>query len=162
MDNVYPSRYYYKSKTKKVNYLLELGAFQFAGKSGKIEKNGKEMEAGMKRTREQIKAVLLKEYEEELDRLLNWEEKAKRPTLSQIEEQVLASRKKMSEEMLKEMLRGQESQSPVEGVKCPKCGKLMEDKGKEPKLVETRAGSILMERTRYYCPDCKIGIFPPG
>ena len=116
----------------------------------------------MKRTREQIKAELLKQYEEELDRILAWEENTKRPTLSQIEEQVLATRKKISEGMLKEMMGGQESQSPVEVVKCPKCGQPMEDKGKEPKLVETRAGSLLMERTRYYCPRCKIGIFPPG
>jgi ssDNA-binding Zn-finger/Zn-ribbon topoisomerase 1 len=116
----------------------------------------------MKRTREQIKAELLKQYEEELDRIMNWEENTKRPTLSQIEEQVLASRKKISEGILKELLKGQESQSPVEAVKCPKCGKAMEDKGKELKLVETRAGSLLMERRRYYCPQCKIGIFPPG
>jgi uncharacterized protein with PIN domain len=116
----------------------------------------------MKRTREQIKAELVKQYEEELDRIMTWEENTKRPTLSQIEEQVLASRKKISEGILKELLKGQESQSPVEGIKCPKCGKAMEDKGKELKLVETRAGSLLMERTRYYCPQCKIGIFPPG
>jgi uncharacterized protein with PIN domain len=116
----------------------------------------------MKRTREEIKAELLKQYAEEIDRMMEWEEKTKRPTLSQIEEQVLASRKRLSEGMLKEMLRGQENQAPVEEVKCPKCGKAMEDKGKEPKMVETRAGSILMERTRYYCPDCKIGVFPPG
>jgi hypothetical protein len=116
----------------------------------------------MKRTREQIKAELLKQYTEEIDRMMEWEEKTKRPTLSQIEEQVLATRKRLSEGMLKEMLRGQENQAPVEEVKCPQCGKAMENKGKEPKLVETRAGSILMERTRYYCPDCKIGVFPPG
>lgn len=116
----------------------------------------------MKRTREQIKAELLRQYAEELDQILIWGEETKRPTLSQIEEQVLAVRKRVSEGMLKQMLSGQESQSPVDGEKCPKCGKPMEDKGKEPKLVETRAGSLLMERTRYYCPECKIGVFPPG
>lgn len=116
----------------------------------------------MKQTREQIKAELLKQYEEEVERLLNWEEKTQQPTLSQIEERVLTARKKMSEAMLKQMLAGQESGAAVEGEKCPKCGKPMEEKGKEPKLVETRAGSVLMERTRYYCPECKIGVFPPG
>ena len=116
----------------------------------------------MKRTREEIKAELLRQYEEELDHLLAWNEETQRPTLSQIEEQVLAARKQMSEEMLRQMLNGQESQRPVEAEKCPKCGKPMEDKGKEPKLVETRAGSVLIERTRYYCPNCKIGVFSPG
>ena len=116
----------------------------------------------MKRTREQIKAQLLKQYEEEVERLLNWEEPTPRPTLSQIEERVLASRKKVSEALLQQVLSDQESGSLVEGMKCPKCGQPREDKGKEPKLVETRAGRVLLERTRYYCPDCKIGIFPPG
>jgi hypothetical protein len=116
----------------------------------------------MKRTREQMKAALVKQFEEEIDRILNWDEATQRPTLSQIEEQVLASRKKLSEAMLQQILNGQESQSSVEGEHCPRCGKPMEDKGKEPKLVETRAGRVLLERTRYYCPDCKIGVFPPG
>jgi uncharacterized protein with PIN domain len=116
----------------------------------------------MKRTREQIKKELLKQYEEELERIMDWEEKTDRPTLTQIEEQVLAARKKVSEAMLREVLTGQEGGPQVEGMKCPKCGKLMEDKGKEVKLVETRAGSVRLERTRYYCPNCHLGIFPPG
>ena len=40
----------------------------------------------MKRTREQIKAELMKQAEREIDRLLDWEEKAARPTLTQFEE----------------------------------------------------------------------------
>jgi uncharacterized protein with PIN domain len=75
---------------------------------------------------------------------------------------VMATRERVSEAMLEQMLKGQESGSPVEAEKCPKCGKPMEDKGREPKMVETRVGSIVMERRRYYCPNCKIGIFPPG
>ncbi len=116
----------------------------------------------MKRTREQMKAELMRQYEEELDRILSWNEEKQTPTLSEIEEQVLATRKRMSEELLGEMLKDQESQSPVVVERCPKCGREMEDKGLEPKLVETRAGSVLMERRRYYCPHCKLGVFPPG
>jgi uncharacterized protein with PIN domain len=116
----------------------------------------------MKRTREQIKADLLKQYEEEVERLLNWEEHTPQPTLNQIEERVLVSRKKVSEALLQQVLSDQENGSLVEAVKCPKCGQPMEDKGKEIKRVETRAGSVQLERTRYYCPNCKIGFFPPG
>jgi len=116
----------------------------------------------MKHTREQIKAELLKQYEEELDRIMTWEENTARPTLNQIEEQVLATRKRISEGMLRELLKGQESQRPVEAIQCPQCGQAMEDKGKEMRLVETRAGSLRIERNRYYCAQCKIGIFPPG
>jgi hypothetical protein len=67
----------------------------------------------MKRTREQIKAELLRQYAEELDHILVWNEETKRPTLSQIEEQVLAVRKRVSEGMLQQILNGQESQTPV-------------------------------------------------
>lgn len=116
----------------------------------------------MKRTRAQMKAALIQQFEAEIDRLLSWEEGTQQPTMSQIEEQVLASRKKLSEALLQQILNSQETASPVEGVPCPGCGKPMEAKGKEPKLVETRAGRVLLERTRYYCPDCHLGIFPPG
>jgi uncharacterized protein with PIN domain len=116
----------------------------------------------MKRTRDQIKAELLKQYAEEVERILNWEEHTPQPTLSQIEERVLASRKKVSEALLQQVLSDQESGSLVEAMKCPKCGQPMEDKGKALKRVETRAGRVLLERTRYYCPNCRLGVFPPG
>ena len=47
----------------------------------------------MKRTREQIKAELMKKAEQEIDCLLDWEEKADKPTLTQFENQVLTTRK---------------------------------------------------------------------
>jgi hypothetical protein len=53
----------------------------------------------MKRTREQIKAELMKKAEQEVDRLLDWEETADKPTLTQFENQVLMTRKALSEAM---------------------------------------------------------------
>ena len=58
----------------------------------------------MKRTREQIKAELMKKAEQEIDRLLEWEEKADKPTLTQFENQVLRTRKALSEAMLDEVM----------------------------------------------------------
>ena len=63
----------------------------------------------MKRTREQIKAELMKKAEEEIDRLLSWEEKADKPTLTQFEDQVLATRRVLSEAMLEALMTGQET-----------------------------------------------------
>jgi uncharacterized protein with PIN domain len=116
----------------------------------------------MKRTREQIKAELTKKAEEEIDRLLSWEEKADKPTLTQIEDQVLATRRVLSEAMLAALMTGQEQCQPTERVVCPKCGQPVENKGAHTKQVETRAGSLRLKRQYEYCPHCQAGFFPPG
>lgn len=116
----------------------------------------------MKRTRAQIKADLMKKAEEEIDRLLNWEEKADRPTLTQFEDQVLATRRVLSEAMLEALMAGQESRQPAEQVICPRCGQPVENKGSHTKQVETRAGSLPLKRQYHYCPHCHKGFFPPG
>jgi hypothetical protein len=116
----------------------------------------------MKRTREQIKAELMKKAEEEIDRLLSWEEKSDKPTLTQFEDQVLATRRVLSEAMLEGLLRGQENSQPAERVVCPQCGQAMENKGAHTKQVETRAGSLRLKRQYEYCPHCREGFFPPG
>ena len=47
----------------------------------------------MKRSREQIKAELLKRFEQEVDEILDWQEQSQAPNLSQFEEEILAARK---------------------------------------------------------------------
>jgi hypothetical protein len=112
----------------------------------------------MKRTREQIKAELLKKAEQEIDRLLEWEEKADQPTLTQFENQVLTTRQALSAAMLA----GQEMRQPAEPVVCPKCGQPTENKGLHTKEVETRAGTLRLRRQYHYCAHCHAGFFPPG
>ena len=116
----------------------------------------------MKRTREQIKAELMKKAEQEIDRLLDWEEKADKPTLTQFENQVLTTRQVLSEAMLESVLAGQETCQPAEPVVCPKCGQPTENKGLHTKEVETRAGRLRLRREYHYCPHCHAGFFPPG
>jgi uncharacterized protein with PIN domain len=116
----------------------------------------------MKRTREQIKAELMKKAEEEIDRLLSWEEKTDKPTLTQFEDQVLATRRVLSEALLEALMTGQENCQPAERVVCPKCGEAVENKGAHTKQVETRAGSLRLKRQYHYCPHCQAGFFPPG
>jgi len=94
----------------------------------------------MKRTREQIKAELMKKAEQEIDRLLEWGEKADKPTLTQFENQVLMTRKALSEAMLESVLGARRRASPPSPVVCPKCGQPTENKGPQTKEVETRAG----------------------
>ena len=116
----------------------------------------------MKRTREQIKAELMKKAEQEIDRLLDWEEKADKPTLTQFENQVLMRRKALSEAMLEGVVASQETRQPAEPVQCPQCGGPMENKGLQTKEVETRAGTLRLRRQYHYCAHCQVGFFPPG
>lgn len=116
----------------------------------------------MKRSRAQIKADLMKRYEEEVEKLLDWQEKSHGPNLSEFEDEILAARKKVSIALLEEMLAGEEQREPVEAARCPKCGEPMEAKGKQPQVIETRVGTLRVEREYYYCTHCKAGLFPPG
>jgi hypothetical protein len=116
----------------------------------------------MKRTREQIKADLMKKAEGEIDRLLSWEEQTAQPTLTQFEDQVLASRRVLSEALLAALMTGQENGQPAERVVCPQCGQPATNKGVHTKQVETRAGSLQLKRQYEYCPHCRAGFFPPG
>jgi hypothetical protein len=116
----------------------------------------------MKRTRGQIKAELMRKAEEQIERLLDWQAGSAKPTLSQIEEEVLAARRALSAEMVQALLRGEEAREPSAAPRCPGCGQAMENKGKQAKVVESRVGRVLLERDYYYCAGCEAGFFPPG
>lgn len=116
----------------------------------------------MKRTRAQIKAEMMKRFEQEIDELLDWREGSEPPTLSQLEEELLSARTGISQAMLEGMLSGEENQGPVKAPDCPKCHVAMENKGKRDKVVETRLGTLRMRREYYACPQCGEGFFPPG
>jgi uncharacterized protein with PIN domain len=116
----------------------------------------------MKRTRAQIKEEMMKRFEQEVDELLNWREGSEPPTLSQMEEELLKRRKEISQAMMEGLLSGEENQRPVQAPECPKCQVAMENKGKREKVVETRLGTLQMEREYYVCPQCGAGFFPPG
>jgi uncharacterized protein with PIN domain len=116
----------------------------------------------MKKSREQLKAEFIAEAEELFDELMEWDKQNEKPNLTQIEEIVLELRKRFGKRMAQKMIMGQEERQPAKRVKCPECGKEMENKGMKNNQVETQIGNLQIERGYYYCPDCKQGIFPPG
>jgi len=115
-----------------------------------------------KLSREKKKARLMAKAEKLIDELLEWDDKTKRPNLTQIEDIVLELRKQMSEAMAETILEGQEGKEFVPGPKCAKCGKEMRYKGEHGGQVESRAGTLDVERGYYWCPNCEEGVFPPG
>jgi hypothetical protein len=116
----------------------------------------------MKRTREERRAALEAKAKELIDELMKWSEETERPNLTQIEDEILELRQRMSESMLASVIADQESQQPVPGPTCPKCGKEMQYKGAKSRQVTSRVGEVKLERGHYYCFRCKESIFPPG
>ena len=115
----------------------------------------------MDHIREQMRATLFKEAEAVIDKLLDWNEAVGKPTLTQIEEEVLVLRKEMGQGMAEVVLQNQEATRPV-GACCPTCQGEMQNKGMKKVVVESRVGMLEMERSYYYCPHCREGFFPPG
>ena len=116
----------------------------------------------MRRTREQMRAELQAEASEVIEELLEWEERAEAPNLSQIEEKVLQLRHRLGQKMVQTLLEGQGSKQLVEVPACPECGQPMRYKGQKESYVESRLGTLTVERGYYHCAPCDSGLFPPG
>lgn len=116
----------------------------------------------MKHTHVERKAALLRQAEALIDELLEWEDANQQPTLTEIEDIVLKLRKRMGEQMAQSVVDAQAAQAPVPGPLCPACGREMHAKSHKRRRVESRAGSVPLERLYYYCDDCRRGSFPPG
>ena len=115
----------------------------------------------MSKSRAEVKAEIMEMVEARLEKLLSWEAKRERPTLSEIEEQVLAFRRTVSERVTEKLIEKQEGVKPVGGVNCPACGQKMKYKDMQPKQVSSLVGELRLERGYYHCQGCQRGFFPP-
>lgn len=116
----------------------------------------------MRRTRTELKADLMKQAEELIEGLLDWTEETHAPNLTQIEDVVLALRKRIGEHAAQAVLAAQEQARPVPGPACPTCGAEMHYKDRKTHRVESRIGQLQVERGYYYCTGCERGLFPLG
>jgi DNA-directed RNA polymerase subunit RPC12/RpoP len=115
----------------------------------------------MKKTRGQMEKELEGKTKEAIKKLLDWNEAHAAPDLTQIEEIVLELREEVGKGFAASLVSSQEKVAPVE-ERCGTCGQEMRNKGRKRKVVESRVGEIDLERGYYYCPECGVGIFPPG
>lgn len=116
----------------------------------------------MERERREKQAAMMTVAKELIDELLDWDEQAEAPSLTQIEEVILKLRKQFGQELAQVVLEGQEARKPVPGPKCEKCQDEMHYKGMKELGVKSWLGSLELERGHYYCHRCQEGVFPPG
>jgi uncharacterized OB-fold protein len=116
----------------------------------------------MKPSRAELREKLLTEAAAKIDEVLEWTEATPKPTLTQIEEIVLKVRREFGQVLAQSVVSAQESEQPVPGPKCPKCGQEMHVKGRKRKGIESRVGLVETKRHYYYCSHCGSGSFPPG
>ena len=105
-----------------------------------------------------LKARMMAEAEKAIERMLAEREKKKELQLSDIEQMACAAGERIMERFANEMT-AEEGQK--ENTLCPECGQKMRYKGHKARDVVTEAGEVRLERAYYYCPQCKVGVFPP-
>jgi len=112
-------------------------------------------------TEDEIRAELEAEAKEAIEELLGWARGRKAPNLMQIEDKVLALRERLGQRMSEALLEAQEARQPQEAPPCPECGQPMRYKGQKDSYVESRLGTLKVERGYYHCARCDSGLFPP-
>jgi YgiT-type zinc finger domain-containing protein len=127
---------------------------------------GKQGKGRQPETDEQRKARLMAAAEAAIDRLLAWEKRVDKPTLTAIEDEVLAIRHELGLAMAQTVLDEQAERSGIERAgepeQCPECGGLLVNKGRRKRKAATRLGEVETDRPYAYCPQCGRGLFPPG
>ncbi len=116
----------------------------------------------MAKSREEMKAELMKEAEAVIDELLDWHLETDKPNLRQVEGKVLELRQRLSEQMSETVIENQEAVRPVPGPVCAGCGVEMRYKGMKENTVSSWVGELKLARGYYYCEQCRTGLFPPG
>jgi hypothetical protein len=117
----------------------------------------------MPRTDQEIKAAIVAQVEEYLDKVLaKYRTKGETITLSDIERMALQASDQTGQAITAELVNSQEDKQLVPGPICEGCGVEMRYKGKKRKKVQTLSGEVEVERSYYYCATCQRGIFPPG
>jgi hypothetical protein len=116
----------------------------------------------MKKRREELRQELQQKTDILIEEVLDWYEANEKPTMSQIEGEVLSIREKLGQETARALIQAQAAVHPDEVPACPKCQEPMRYKGEKRKSLDGLMGTVGMERAYYYCSECEAGLFPPG
>jgi hypothetical protein len=95
-----------------------------------------------------------------------WREQHPQATMREIESALDERLARLRARMLQDTAlssRARDWRGEGEGVKCPECETKLELRGKQKRYLQTHGGEE-MELSREYgkCPNCGVGLFPPG
>jgi len=114
---------------------------------------------GMALDSKDLKARMMAEAEEAIDRLLAERSRKEDLQLSDIERLVRTAGQQVMERLTVGLVEaeaeGEESRD------CPECGRRMRYKDRKERNLVTETGEVRLERAYYYCPTCRKGVFPP-
>ncbi|MCI0354013.1 MAG: hypothetical protein L0099_03090 [Acidobacteria bacterium] len=116
----------------------------------------------MRRPRAEVQAGLMQQAAQAVEELLDWADSRAAPTLTEIEDQVLKLRQRLSAAMAQGVMEAPATVAPAQRPVCPACQRRLHFKAKKGTTVESRAGRRRLERGDDYCEHCRRGIFPPG
>jgi len=108
--------------------------------------------------RKEIKARLLKEYEDLIDQMLE-EKPANDEIMLEDIEQAAIEVGERAKQQIAQILSEEGARNKPE---CPKCGKQVPIKDYRDKQVIMEAGEVTLRRAYHYCKQCQTGFFPPG
>ena len=95
----------------------------------------------MGKTKAEMKAELMAEVEREIDSLLEWESQAAKVTLTDIEDKVLAARRRLSERIASELAQARAERMGTGLEPNSSAGKPLHRKGKKTGRVRRGSGS---------------------
>ena len=107
-----------------------------------------------------LKAQMVTEAEEAIDKLLAGRSEKESLMLSDIERLVRTAGQQLMERFTQEMV---DAEADEKGAySCPECGEKVKYKGQKARHLATETGEVRLERAYHYCPTCRKGFFPPG
>lgn len=107
-------------------------------------------------------------FAEASQEVLQWRQKHKRASLTEIEETVDSELAKMRAQMIQDLALASEradlrSLPQEERPRCPHCGGPLVANGRQRRRLTTdHEQSIELERSKGYCQQCKLSFFPSG
>src|SRR4029450_10366532 len=83
------------------------------------------------------------------------------PSLAQVTETVWSLRQALTGGLTKVIVEhAHRGEHPQRQSRCLQCDRLLKARGPVQRTVETLVGLVELERPYFYCPDCRVGLYP--